>query len=178
MAQVQLLKSSRQSPCCVPPAQEEIFPEEPPEHEAHQDELDRATIPSPSNDIASHVPGPRCINGELVGPTPPSDDSPSTACQASTVYASEGVRLGKANPPCFGAPQGVAPVPSRRIPPPPPPAGSRQSSSSAANPVTYPRQWTPLHTQPKTSGGGPPDGSGGGGGGSGSGTGDPKNPSI
>ena len=97
------------SPCCVPPAQwgnhharesgeeecelfgdilpgqEEIFPEEPAQHEAHQDELDRAAIPSPSNAIASNLTGPRCINGELVRPTPPSDDSPSTACQASIV---------------------------------------------------------------------------------------------
>ena len=64
-----------QSPCCVPPAQwgnryarepgekecelfgdilpgqEEIFPEEPAQHEVHQDELDRAAIPIPSNDI-------------------------------------------------------------------------------------------------------------------------------
>ena len=48
-----------------------------------------------------------CINGELVRPTPPRDDSPSTACQASTVCASGGVRLGKANPPCFGAPPGI-----------------------------------------------------------------------
>ena len=93
------------SPCCVTPAQwgnhysresgegnvppghEELVPEEPTQHEAHQDELDRAAVPSPSNDIASNVSGPRCINGELVRPAPPRDDSPSTACQASTVCA-------------------------------------------------------------------------------------------
>ena len=63
----------------------QIFPEEPAQHEAHQDELDRAAIPSPSNDIASNVSGPRCIKGELVWPRPPSDDSPPTARQASTV---------------------------------------------------------------------------------------------
>ena len=125
----------------VPPGQEEIFPEEPAQHEAHQDELDRAAIPSPSNDIASNVLGPRCINGELVRPTPPSDDSPSTACQARTVRASGGVRLGKATPPCFGSPPSIVPAPSRRIPPPPPPAEPRQSSSSAANPVSYPMKW-------------------------------------
>ena len=79
----------------------------------------------------------------------------------------------QANPPCFGAPPGIVPVPSRQIPPPPPPP-SRQSSSSAADPLTYPMPWTPLNTRPKTSGGGPPDGSGGGG--SGSGAGDPTNP--
>ena len=60
--------------------------------------------------------GSRCINGELVRPTPSSDDSPSTACQASIVRARGGVRLGKANPPSFGSPPGI--VPSRRIPPP------------------------------------------------------------
>ena len=89
----------------VPPGHEEFLPEEPAQHEAHQDELDRAAVPSPSNDIASNVAGPRCINGELVRPTPPRDDSPSTACQASTVCAARGVRLGKANPPCFGSPR-------------------------------------------------------------------------
>ena len=158
----------RQSPCRVPPAQwgnrfaresgeeeHELFGDLPAahveplqddaaQHEAHQDELDRAAVPSPSN--ASNLAGPRCINGELVRPTPPRDDSPSTACQASTVCASGGVRLGKANPPCFGAPPGIVPVPSREIPPPPPPP-SRQSSSSAANPVTYPMPWTPLNTR-------------------------------
>ena len=101
------------------PGQEEIFPEEPPQHEAHQDELDRASIPSASNAIASNLTGPRCINGELARPTPPSDDSPSTAFQASTACAPGGVRLGKASPPCFGSPPGI--FPSRRIPPPPPP---------------------------------------------------------
>ena len=78
-----------QSPCCVPPAQlgnhyargpgkeecelfgdilpgqEEILPEEPAQHEAHQDELDRAAIPSSSNDIASNVSSRRCINVSL-----------------------------------------------------------------------------------------------------------------
>ena len=67
--------------------------------------------------------GPRCINGELVRPTPPRDDSPSTACQASIVCAPGGVRLGKAGPPCFGSPPGT--VPSRRTPPPPPAAAPR-----------------------------------------------------
>ena len=157
----------------LPAAQEEPFQDESAQHEAHQDELDRAAVPSPSSANASNLTGPRCINGELVRPTPPRDDSPSTACQASTVCASGGVRLGKANPPCFGAPPGITPVPSREIPPPPPPPPSRYSSNSAANPVSCPMPWTPLNTRPKTSGGGPPDGSGGGG--SGSGAGDPTN---
>ena len=136
----------RQSPCRAPPAQWgnnfaresgeeecELFGDLPAaqaeplqvdsaQHEAHQDELDRAAIPSSSN--ASNLTGPRCTNGELVRPTPPRDDSPSTACQASTVCASGGVRLGKANPPCFGVLPGIVPVPSREIPPPPPPPSS------------------------------------------------------
>ena len=82
------------------------------------------------------------------------------------------MRLGKANPPCFGAPPGISQAPSRELPPPPPPPPSRYSSNSAANPVSYPMPWTPLNTRPKYSGWGPPDGSGGG-----SGAGDPTNPS-
>ena len=83
----------------LPPAQEEIFPEQPAQHETHQDELDRAAVPSPSNDNASNLSGPRCVNGELVRPTPPRGGSPSTACQPSIAHASGGVRLGKAKPP-------------------------------------------------------------------------------
>ena len=144
------------------PGQEET-PEDPSQHEAHQDELDRASIPIMSNDMSSSLEGPRCVNGELVRPTPPRDDAPSTACQASTVSAPGGVRLGQAKAPCFGSPPGI--VPSRGIPPPPPPSDSRQRSTSAENPVTYPMQWTPLTTRPKSAGGGgPPEGSGGGGG--------------
>ena len=37
------------------------------------------------------------------------------------VHALGGVRLGKASPPCFGAPPGISQVPSRGLPPPPPP---------------------------------------------------------
>ena len=71
--------------------------------------------------MASNLASPRCINGQLVRPTPPSDDSPSTACQASTVCAPAEVTLGKAAP-GFGACPGI--VPSRRIPPPPHPSGN------------------------------------------------------
>ena len=99
----------RPSPCCVPPAQWrnryarepgdeecELFGDVPPGHEenslgvpaeceARQDELDNASTPSLSNSMAFNPAGPRCINSQLVRPTPPSDDSPSIACQASTV---------------------------------------------------------------------------------------------
>ena len=115
---------SRPSPCCVPPAQWgnryarefgeeecELFGDVPPGHEenplgvppeceAHQDELDHASTLSVSTSMASNLGGPRCVNGQLVRPTPPSDDGPSTACQASMVCAPGGVQLGKA-PPAF-----------------------------------------------------------------------------
>ena len=99
----------------VPPGHEENPPGVPAECEAHQDELDNASTPSVSNSMASNLAGPGCINGQFVRPTPPSDDSPSTTCQASTVRAPGGVTLGKAAP-GFGAPPGI--LPSRRIPPP------------------------------------------------------------
>ena len=51
----------------------------PAECEAHQDELDNAAMLNASNSMASNLDAPRCINGQRVRPTPPSDDSPSTA---------------------------------------------------------------------------------------------------
>ena len=92
---------SRPSPCCIPPAQWknhyareseeecELFGDIPPGHEenpvgapaeceAHQDELHHASTLSVSTSMASNLAGPRCINGQLARPTPPSDDSPST----------------------------------------------------------------------------------------------------
>ena len=98
----------------------------PAEREAHQDKLDNASMPSVATSVASNLASRRCISGELVRPTPPSDDSPSTACQAS---APGGVMLGKAA-------QALAPpriVPSRRIPPPPPPSNRMQHSTAATN---------------------------------------------
>ena len=77
--------------------------------------------------------------------------SPSTPCWPTAMLASRGVRLGK-----------------NLIPPPPPPLSS-QSNSPTANPMTYPRPWTPLHTWR----GNPFDGWGGGGNGSGA-----RNPSY
>ena len=85
----------RASPCCIPPAQwgnhharepgekecelfgdvslghEENLPEEPVQREARQDELDSASMRSVSNSMASNQAGPRCVNGQLVRPTPP-----------------------------------------------------------------------------------------------------------
>ena len=120
--------------------------------------------------MASNLEVPRCINGRLVRPIPPSDDSPSTACQASVVCAPGGVPLGR-GPPGFGSPPGR--VPSRQIPPPPP--APMHHGSATFNAVTCPREWTPLRTRPKASGGaGPPDGPEGG---TGSGTSDESNSS-
>ena len=118
--------------------------------------------------MASNLGGPRCVSGQLVRSPPPRDDSPSTACQPSVACAPGGVSLGR-GPPGFGPWTGR--VPSRQIPPPPPPpspAPMHYGNASLKNAVTCPREWTPLHTLPKASGGaGPPDG-----GGTGSGTSD------
>ena len=102
--------------------------------------------------MASNLEGPRRINGQLVRPTPPCDDSPSTACQPSIVCAPGGVSLSR-GPPGFGPSPGR--VPSRRIAPPPPPLPPApvHHGNATFNAVTYPREWTPLHTQPKASGG-------------------------
>ena len=72
-----------------------------------QDKLESATIlvaaSSPDNSNSNFV---RCIGGRIVRPQPPRDDSPSTACNSSTISISTpgGVRLGAAEPRCFGQP--------------------------------------------------------------------------
>ena len=66
-----------------------------------QEELDNAAIFNVSNSMASDLEGPRCINAQLVRPTPPSEGSPSTARQPSVVCAPGGVSLGR-GPPGFG----------------------------------------------------------------------------
>ena len=186
---VPLAQEYRQaSPRCVPPAQSgnhharesgeeecELFgdmipsqeqtPEDPLQHEANQDELDRASIPLMSSGMSSSLEDPRCVNGELVRPTPPREDAPSSACQASTVCAPGGVRLGKAKAPRFGSRPGI--VPSRGIPPP----HLHQTLDSI---ILQLRIQRPIHCsghlllpRPKSAGGGgPPEGSGGGGTGS------------
>ena len=111
---------------------------------APQDELKTAAAPSPSNCSSSNLTAPRCVNGQLVRPEPPGDDAPCTACTSSAVTASGAVRLGKADPPCFGTSPGIHPIPSRRLPPPPPPLHCRVRSSPAGPTAVYPRQWTPF----------------------------------
>ena len=58
----------------------------------HQDELQVATVPTPSNPCLSQT-GPRCVNGRLVHPEPSRDDACSKACSSSSVTASGGVCL-------------------------------------------------------------------------------------
>ena len=181
---------SHPSPCCIPPAQWgnryardsgdedcDLFGEVPLGHEenplgmpadgeAHQDELDNAATSHASDSMASNLEGP-VHQWKVVRPTPPRDDSPSTACQPS----SGGGSLGR-GPPGFGPSLGR--VPSRQTPPPPPPPAPMHHGNATSNAVTYPREWTPLHTQPKASGrAGPPDGPGGG---TGSSAGDQSHP--
>ena len=95
-----------------------------------------------------------CETGQIVRPEPPRDDSPSTACNSSTVTASGGVRLGRASPPCFGQPiPGIAQVPSMQLPPPPPPPPSSCRRSPTENAEVYPRKWTSLGAKPKSQSG-------------------------
>ena len=190
---------SHPSPCKIPPAQWgdmhardpgeeecELFGDVPAVHEgtvmgmpsdgeAHQDELDSAAALHASDSMAATLQGPKCVNGQLLRPPPPRDDSPSTACRPNVVNAPGGVVLGR-GPPGFG--QSPGRVPSRQIfpppPPPPPPPAPLPRGDATFNAATYPREWTPLHARPKaTGGGGPPDGPGGG---TGSGVGGYSNP--
>ena len=48
-----------------------------------QNVFDLAAAPSPPNGSSSSATGPRCVNGQLARPEPPSDDAPSTACNSS-----------------------------------------------------------------------------------------------
>ena len=116
---------SHPSPCCIPPAQwgnmhaRDTGEEEyewfgnapavqegndmgtPSDGEANQDELDNAAALHASDSMAATLEGPRCVNGQLMRPTPPRDDSPSTACRPNFVNAPGGVALGR-GPPGFG----------------------------------------------------------------------------
>ena len=137
----QTREHSHPSPCCIPPAQWgdmcardpgeeecEFFGDVPSGHdgnlmgmpldgEEHQDELDNAAASRAADSMAATLEGPRCVNGQLVRPRPPNDDSPSTACRPNVVSAPGGVALGQ-GPPGFG--QFPGRVPSHQIAPPPP----------------------------------------------------------
>ena len=99
----------------------------------------------------------RCVNGNLLRPSNAEEEQPSTALQQSEVRAPGGVQLGRGTP-------GQSPGPGGRrgrdvhppLPPPPPPPVPHASAAPSA--VSYPVQWTPLHTRPKAAGGGGPSG--------------------
>ena len=133
------------------PVEQDLFTE-------HQDKLQIARTPQPAdNQEPSNVNSVRCIDGRIVRPRQHEEESPSTACNSSTVSMSTRgrVRLGAAEPPCFGQPPGLVQVPSIPVPPPPPRTLTKTSSYAEV----YPRQWTPLRAKPKTPPGGPPSGS-------------------
>ena len=158
----QTRKYSHPSPCCIPPAQwgdmhardpgeEEcdLFGDVPAGHEAnvmsvpsdgeeHQDELDNAAALHASDSMAATLAGPRCVNGQLLRPTPPNDDSPSTACRPNVVNAPGGGALGR-GPPGFG--QSPGRVPSRQMapPPPPPPPAPLPHGNAIYNAATHER---------------------------------------
>ena len=107
-------------------------------------------------------PTPVRCDGRLVRPQPPQDDSPSTACNSSTVSISTpgGVRLGAAEPSCFGQPPpGISQVPSTPPPPPPPPSSSVMSTATTPDVYLYPLKWNRLGAKPKTLPREPPSGS-------------------
>ena len=143
-----------QSPCQIPPAQWgdhdareaeaeecELFGDQPATEDdpaqvdleqqmAHQDELDIAAVPSPSNGRASNVSGPLYVLNHQVMMLPPRH-------VMGSVSASGRVRLGKAKPPCFGTRPGTSQVPSRRLPSPPPPPSSSCSSKQPMQPSIH-----------------------------------------
>ena len=171
---------SRPSPCCIPPAQWgdmhardpgeeecELFGEVclghdesplgmPSDCEARQGELDNAAASRVSDSMAAILERPRCINGQLVRPTPPSDDSPSTARQPSMVRARRSIlRAWTSRIWSISRQNSIS-------------SDTAPSTSTSANTswqcrFQCPREWTPLHTRPKASErAGPPDGPGGG----------------
>ena len=190
---------SHPSPCCIPPAQWgdmrardreeecELFGDVPAGHEVdvmsnpfesgeHQDELDHAAAMQAADSMGESLSGAICVNGNLVRPRPAEEETPSTACRANVVNAPGGVALGR-GPPGFGG-KSPGSIPSRQIapppPPPPPPPAPVPHGYAISTAATYPREWTPLHTRPKaTGGGGPPNHPGGG---TGTGMGDHANP--
>ena len=125
----------------------------------NQDELHDAHSPVAPLQQAPLVAA-RCVNGTLIRPSNAEGDHPSTACHQSEVCAPGGVQLGRGNPGHQQSPGGRR---GRDIdpPPPPPPPPAVPHATAAPNPVTYPVQWTPLHTKAKApggGGGGPPGG--------------------
>ena len=111
------------------------------------DEIANASPPSPLRTPQPLVAA-RCVNGNLVRPDSAEEESPSTACRQSIVTAPGGVPLGRGPPGQQQLPGGLR---GRGVPPPPPPPPPAPvpHAESAPNPMSYPLQWTSLHTQPK-----------------------------
>ena len=99
----------------------------------------------------------RCVNGTLLRPGNAEEEPPSTACRQSEVRAPGGVQLGRTAA-ISGGLRGRNLSPPVPPPPPPPPPPPVPHASAAPSAVTYPLQWTPLHTRPKAAGGGGPPG--------------------
>ena len=142
----------------LPEGEEPDAPECPPHAVQQPDELNDAHSPFAPPQQAQLVAA-RCVNGTLLRPGQAEEDSPSTACRQSEVCAPGGVPLGRGVPGQQHSPGGLRGrniVPP--VPPPPPPPPPVPHASAVPGAVTYPMQWTPLHTRPKTAGGGGPPG--------------------
>ena len=89
----------------------------------NQDELQTARTAQPAEPTeSSSTSSVRCVGGRIARPSQREEESPSTACNSSTVSITTpgGVQLGSvAQPPCFGPPPGIAQAPSIPLPPPP-----------------------------------------------------------
>ena len=142
----------------LPDGEEPEAPVCPQQAVQQQDELNDVTSPfAPPHQ--EPLVAARCVNGTLVRPVPSDEESPSTACRQSEVCAPGGVQLGRGVPGVQQSPGGLRGrnlVPP--VPPPPPPPPPVPHASAAPSAVTYPVQWTPLHTRPKAAGGGGPPG--------------------
>ena len=99
----------------VPPDQDPDLSDNPFDNVEQQDELENAEVLPPLHAQPQPISGARCINGNLVRPDNPEEESPSTACRQSVVHAPGGVALGR-GPPGFGKSPGSTPC--RQIPPP------------------------------------------------------------
>ena len=95
----------------------------------------------PMTTNSSNVTIPRCVNGQLARPEPPRYDSPSTACNSSSVTASGGVQSWSTMFRCT----------SRNTPGPfeTDATASTTSTDPSAHAAAYPRHWTLLRTEPK-----------------------------
>ena len=98
-----------------------------------QDELQTAIMhPAASNPDSSNQTSVRCVNGRIVRPQQPQANSTASNSSTVSILTPGGVRLGAAEPPCFGQPSpDIVQAPSIPLPPPPPlPPSSHVMSTS------------------------------------------------